>query len=275
MSYNWGIDIDCPISKREEKPRSEGLTMVLDKGLGLLSLRNLIETAGQYIDLIKLSFGSSFLYPEKILRKKIKLAGEHKIDIFPGGTLFEIALAQDKVNEYFFRAQQLGFTAIEISSGTLNFSSPKREQVIKKAKNFEFKVLTEVGKKSRSRELSWAEFSRQVRKDLDWDSDLVIIEGRESGKGISIYDKQGGVNKMKLGAILKENGSAKNQIMWETPLKKQQVYFIKQFGPQINLGNISPDEVLALESLRRGLRGDTFALTLNQQQKENIIQSNK
>ncbi len=269
MEKNWGIDIKSPL-ERKAKPRQKGITMVLDKGMGPAFLDDLLQTAAEYIDFIKLSFGTSFTYPCTLLKQKIKKIKEHNIKVYPGGTLFEIALSQNKINEFFFRAKQLGFDAIEISNGTYEFSENIRKEMIKKASFLGFEVLTEVGKKDSSAKFAVTDIIRQIKLDLFCGSNYVIIEGRESGKNISIYDKNGSVHMDETQKIIKELQEYQGKLIWETPLKKQQVFFIKKLGSHVNLGNISPEEVIALECLRQGLRGDTFAIP-EQGKKENLI----
>ncbi len=267
MCLNRGISINDPLPGRLKKPRSKGLTMVLDKGIGLKNLEDRLKISYKYIDFIKLSFGTSLLYRQEILKKKIKIIKEYNIDVYPGGTLLEIALKQNKINEYLFKSKQLGFTAIEISNGTIDFSQKLRKKIIKKARALGFKVFTEIGKKEKGFSLKTYQIKKQIEKDLSSGSHYIIIEGRESGKNISIYDKKGTANSDIVQEIIKEFKNHKNTIFWETPLKKQQIYFIKELGPDVNLGNISFKEIFALESLRRGLRGDTFKFVLEENQK--------
>ncbi|MFW6238275.1 MAG: phosphosulfolactate synthase [Halanaerobiales bacterium] len=264
----WGMDMKEPLPGREERTATEGLTMVLDKGLGTESLRDMLEIAGDYMDFLKLSFGTSFLYPEDILDKKIELAEEAGIDIYPGGTLFEIAVFRSRMKEYLFRVKKLGFSAIEISSGTMEIGPKVKNDAIRKAKSLGLKVLTEVGKKSRRETLVSDEFIERITRDEQAGADYIIVEGRESGRGISIYDREGSIKLQKFSRIADKLKECRKKIIWEAPLKKQQVFFIRNLGQSVNLGNIAPEEVVALEALRRGLRGDTFRDCLNKQQGE-------
>ncbi len=266
----WQVDLVDPIKGRSKKPRDRGITMVIDKGMGLRTLKDLLEIGARYLDFLKFSFGTSFIYPQNILVEKIKLSREYGIDVYPGGTLFEVAVSQDRLNEYLFRAKQLGFTAIEISDGTYNLSAKLRKEAIFKATSLGFKVLTEVGKKDRSDPLSLAEMKRQIKEDISNGVYKIIIEGRESGKGVSIYNTDGSFNMKMVEGIFSVVQSEEDILIWEAPLKKQQVYFIQEFGPNINLGNIQTGELIALEALRRGLRGDTFAYTLGEKQKKQM-----
>lgn len=260
----WGLSFDFPLTGRNAKPRDVGLTMVLDKGLGLQATEELLDLAGEYIDFIKLSFGSSALYPAEYLRKKVQIISGRGIKIYPGGTFFEVALVQGKLEEYLQKARELGFNVIEISDGTIELSPAIRSRAIKQAKDMGFMVLTEIGKKDKSAPFPLAKMIQQGQMDLESGADKVIVEARESGKGVSIYNLEGEMDKFMVEQLI--TGMGVENIIWEAPLKKQQVEFIKLFGPNVNLGNIAVTEVLALESLRVGLRGDTFKEALKEEQ---------
>ena len=266
MKRNWEINIKDPIKGRKDKPRTNGLTMVLDKGKGINGLKDLLEVSGSYIDFIKFSFGTSFVYSQKLVKQKLDLIKKENIEIYPGGTLFEVAVAQNQINEYLFRAKQLGFTAIEISNGTISYGENFRSEMINKANALGFKVLTEVGKKDKQYSLSLKEMVKQIEKDISNGASQVIIEARESGKDISIYKKDGSVDLKMFKGITNSLTEYGNKLIWEAPLKKQQIFLINKLGPNVNLGNIKSEEVIALECLRRGLRGDTFKNTLNDQE---------
>ncbi|MEC9487990.1 MAG: phosphosulfolactate synthase [Halanaerobium sp.] len=256
----WGLSFAFPLAGRIRKPRQVGLTMVLDKGLGLQATEELLDLAGEYIDYLKLSFGSSALYPHQYLRRKVNLIKEKGISVYPGGTFFEVAIVQGKMEDYLEKALELGFQVIEISDGTIELPATLRSRAIKEAKSRGFEVLTEIGKKDKAAPFPLVKMIQLGEQDLENGADRVIIEARESGKGVSIYNGEGEMDKFMVEQLLSGLGS--ENIIWEAPLKKQQVEFIKIFGPNVNLGNIAVTEVLALESLRVGLRGDTFKETL-------------
>jgi len=256
------INLVDPLAGRVEKPRNSGLTMVIDKGLGLKGISDLLEVNSQYIDFIKFSFGTALIYPEKILKEKIRMIKEHQIDVYAGGTLFEVAITQDRLSDYLFKAREIGFTSIEISNGTIYLSPKLRKKAISKAKTLGFKVLTEVGKKDRHNALSLEDMKKQIEIDITAGADNIIIEGRESGKAISIYDADGNIKMDMLRGILDFVKGSDDILIWETPIKSQQAFFINELGANISLGNIQPGDVMALEALRRGLRGDTFKPTL-------------
>ena len=252
----WLDVLSFPFQGRSQKPRQQGLTMVIDKGLGPGELNDLLMTAGDYIDFIKLGFGTSALYRRNLLEEKIALVRSFGVDIYPGGTFLEIAVLQDKLTEYIRTAKQLGFTAIEVSDGTIKMSPEMRVQAITAAAGLGLKVLTEVGKKISEDKISVDRYIEQIRLDLEHGACQVIVEGRESGKNAGFYDGEGKFIPDEMEALLKAVDG--KRLLWEAPLKNQQQELILNFGPNVNLGNIPPPEILALEALRVGLRGDTL-----------------
>lgn len=259
----WGNILAFPRPGRRYKPRRDGLTMVIDKGLGLTETRDLLELAADYIDSIKLTFGTSAFYPASILQEKTQLCRRYGVDIFPGGTFLEIALIQGALGRFLTRAQELGFNAIEVSDGTITMTPQTRLWVIEQALAAGFKVITEVGKKHPADQLPVEQMVAQVRADLDAGAAHVIVEGRESGVGVGIYGADGHVKQSDLEAILAAVPHPE-QLIWEAPLKLQQQSLILRLGTNVNLGNIPPGDVLALEALRVGLRGDTLREQLRQ-----------
>ncbi|OCL27346.1 phosphosulfolactate synthase [Orenia metallireducens] len=262
FNNGWNLDMEFPLVGREEKPRRNGLTMVLDKGLGLYETEDLLEISSKYIDFLKLSFGTSGLYPKDLLKRKIELVKDYGVDIYPGGTFLEVAIVQNKWEEYLYRAKELGFNAIEVSDGTIDLTSNLRSIIIRKAKELEFKVFAEIGKKDKDEDFKVSQMIKQLKRDVADGAYKVIVEARESGKGVSIYNESGEADEFKLQRLLLDSPHP-TDIIWEAPLKKQQVYFINMLGNNVNLGNIDTRDILALESLRTGLRGDTFRKTLN------------
>jgi phosphosulfolactate synthase len=242
---------------RSEKPRGNGLTMVLDKGLGLYQANDLMEAA-PYIDIIKLGWGTPRLFSEELIRKKIDLYKNNDIAVCNGGTFYEIACIQDKTDAFFDYAHEIGFNLIEISNGVISLSAEQKAEAIKCARDKGFTVISEVGKKEplEDSKLSFQERIAEVRSDLFAGASHVIIEAREAGKSLGIYDDRGGVKEDLAQSLVREIGCDK--IMFEAPEKNQQAYLVLHFGPDVNLGNIRPDDVIPLETLRRGIRGDTF-----------------
>ncbi len=243
---------------REEKPRTQGLTMVLDKGLGLETAESLMDISGEYVDYLKFGWGTSIVHEQDIIKSKVEMYKSHDIVPYTGGTLFELAYMKDKLDEFFAEAHNLGFPAIEISDGSTSIAHERKLECIEKAKDDGFIVLSEVGKKDPNldRELTLDERIKQMDDELNAGSSLIIVEAREGGKNIGIFDKSGNAKEDEIDYILANVDNEK--ILWEAPNKDQQVFFILKLGNAVNLGNVSTDDITSLETLRRGLRGDTL-----------------
>lgn len=257
----WQDIIDFPLPGRLAKPRNSGLTMVMDKGLGLQETAELLDIAAGYIDFIKLGFGTSALYPAKVLREKIKLVKSYGVEIYPGGTFLEVAVLQGKLDVYLEKSRELGYSFLEVSDGTIEMNPEERLEIINKAKQAGFEVITEVGKKDSRDALAAEVLQNQIRQDLNLGVYKVIVEGRESGKSVVIYDQEGKIKEQELEGMVQELADL-GAIIWEAPLKNQQQELIIRFGPNVNIGNVAPGEILALEALRVGLRGDTLRAAL-------------
>lgn len=240
------------------KPRQQGLTMILDRCQGLNDTQDLLSLTGDYIDYIKLSFGTSVFVDETLLRRKIELVRAYDIDIYPGGTLMEVALFQGVYPQFVRRARALGFTALEISDGTIPVPRPVRNDCIKQALDAGLKVISEVGKKDRTLTIPPAELAEQIASDLALGAEKVIVEAREAGRGIGIYDEEGRLRGDEMAAIITYLGDDQDEVMWEAPLPSQQSDLILRSGPNVNLGNVKPNDVLGLEAMRCGLRFETF-----------------
>lgn len=245
------------LKEREEKPRQKGITMVLDKGLGLETAESLMNISGDYVDYLKFGWGTSIVHEQDIIKDKVAMYKSHNITPYTGGTLFELAYMNDKLEEFFQEAHDLGFEAIEVSDGSTTISHDKKLECIESAKKDGFEVLSEVGKKDPGldKELSLDERIEYMQNELEAGSSLIIVEAREGGKNIGIYDKAGNAKEDEIDYIL-DNFDG-NKILWEAPNKDQQVFFILKLGNNVNLGNVSTDDITSLETLRRGLRGDT------------------
>lgn len=243
---------------REEKPRKCGITMVLDKGLGLETAESLMNISGEYVDYLKFGWGTSIVHEQDIIRAKVEMYKAHEITPYTGGTLFELAYKNDKLGEFFAEAHELGFPAIEVSDGSLNIPHEDKLECIRKATDDGFEVLSEVGKKDPNldKELSLDERIEMMNDELDAGSSMIIVEAREGGKNIGIFDKSGNAKEDEIDYILDNFDGSK--ILWEAPNKDQQVFFILKIGNTVNLGNVSSDDITSLETLRRGLRGDTL-----------------
>lgn len=252
-SFNFLINDD-----RKEKPRSSGLTMVLDKGLGLEVAESLMKISGDYVDYLKLGWGTSIVHEQNIISSKVKMYQSYDVQIYTGGTLFELAYMNDKFEEFLQESHDLGFKAIEISDGSISISHEKKLECIEIAKADGFEVLSEVGKKDplKDKTLTLDERIELMKSEKDAGSSKIIVEAREGGKNIGIFDELGKPKEDDVDYII--NNFDNNQIIWEAPNKDQQVFFILKCGSNVNLGNISTEDITSLETLRRGLRGDTL-----------------
>src|SRR5437867_1112242 len=232
------------------EPRVGGLTHVIDKGLGPRGWEDVLETSGPYIDIVKLGWGTAEVTPN--LRKKLDVLKDKRVVI--GGTFFEVVYATGKLDEYKTWLRELGLTHVEISDGTVDIP---REEKLELVADFarDFTVLSEVGSKDSSVEYTAAEWTQWLQEDLDAGAWKVITEAREGGTA-GIFDSSGGMRTELIGEIAMAVGPA--SVVFEAPSKAAQAWFIKQFGPSVNLGNIPPDEVIPLATLRLGLRGDTL-----------------
>lgn len=258
----WNSELRDPSGRRSAKPRHHGLTMVIDKGLGVTAFQDMLQASGAYIDMIKLGFGTSALYPEEVLQHKIRLCREHKITIMPGGTFLEAAVVRDMIEDFFAFVCQVGFDGIEVSDGTIQMDVKLREELIIRGKACGLKVFTEYGKKFWGSRVEIDDLIRTIHEDLRHGSELITIEGRESGKGVGIYDEQGKCDNDTIAEIVSHLPNP-HVLLCEAPLKSQQAELINRLGPDANLGNIPPSDILSLEALRRGLRSDTLSLLLS------------
>ncbi|MGY6560504.1 MAG: phosphosulfolactate synthase [Luteibaculaceae bacterium] len=252
------------IPARPVKPRNFGLTMMMDKGLSLRQAENFIEVNADYCDIIKLGFGTSLL--TKNLKEKIKLYQSAGLGVYLGGTLFEAFLVRGLFDEYKSFISDLGLHHVEISDGSIFIDHEEKCKLIADLAK-DFTVLSEVGSKEAGILISPGKWIRMMKAELQAGSWKVIAEARESGN-VGIYRPNGTAHTALINKILKE---VKNEnILWEAPNKNQQVWFINELGPNVNLGNISWTDVIPLETLRLGLRGDTFFNFLPEDIKERL-----
>jgi phosphosulfolactate synthase len=242
------------LPERTPKPRISGFTHVLDKGLSLVEMQSLIETAGAHIDFIKLGWGTA--YVSNGVKAKVALCQQAGIHLCLGGTLFEIAVHQGRVDEYAHWLHRLGIKHVEISNGAIDMGSPRKRELIRMLAK-EFRVISEVGSKDPSRAVRASEWVAEMTGDLEAGASMLIAEARESGV-VGLYREDGSVREDLVEAI--HDALPVSRIVFEAPRKEQQAWFIRQLGANVNLGNIAPGEVLALETLRLGLRADTLDL---------------
>jgi phosphosulfolactate synthase len=247
------MSINLPhLPERFSKPRESGLTMVMDKGLSTTEVKSFIEMNASLTDLVKLGFGTSVVSHN--IEQKIKLYQEAKIKTYLGGTLFEAFVIRGMFEDYVQLLDKLGLNTVEVSDGSMYIPHHEKIRYISRlAKHFT--VLSEVGSKQKGVEIPNEVWVEMMRSELSAGAWKVIGEARESGT-TGIYHTDGSANEALIGLI---NSKLKaSDILWEAPNGKQQVWFIKQNGPNVNLGNIAPNDVIPLECLRIGLRGDTF-----------------
>jgi phosphosulfolactate synthase len=254
----WAAALTDPTGHRQAKPRTSGKTMVIDKGLGMHAFEDLLQTASDHIDMIKVGFGTSPLYPASLLRRKISLAKANGILVYPGGTFLEVAISQQELDAFFDTVLALGFNGLEVSDGTIDVDRGLRGELIRRGVEEGLTVFTEYGKKCWGSTIELEELIETVSFDLQMGAELVTIEGRESGAGVGIYDENGKCKDGELELVMKAIPSS-DMLLWEAPQKQQQVHLLQLLGPKVNLGNIPASDIVALEALRRGLRSDTFA----------------
>jgi phosphosulfolactate synthase len=230
--------------------RDGGLTHVLDKGLGPRAWEDVLDTSGDYIDVVKLGWGTAYVTPN--LKRKLEVLRDKRVVI--GGTFFEVVWAKGKVGEYKRWLGELGLTHVEISDGAVEIPREQKLELIAELAR-DFTVLSEVGSKDSAVEFSSDEWTTWMREELDAGAWKVITEARESGSS-GIFTKAGEVRT----DLVEEIGGAVDldDVIFEAPTKAAQAWFVKEFGPAVNLGNIPPEEVIPLETLRRGLRADTL-----------------
>jgi phosphosulfolactate synthase len=240
------------LPERPEKPRDIGVTMVMDKGIGFRQAEDLVMSAGHLIDYIKLGFGTS-LFTHGV-KEKVSLYKKHGIDVFVGGTLFEAFVYRNQIDNYRVWIEKIGCNAVEISDGSMDMVHEMKCNLIRQFST-DYIVLSEVGNKEADKLISPSRWVEMTENELEAGSRLVIAEARESGT-VGIYNRGGEADTDLIDQLLAK--VSPDKIMWEAPQKTQQVWFIKKLGHNVNLGNISPTEIIPLETLRTGLRGDTF-----------------
>lgn len=248
------------IPDRMLKPRSSGLTMVMDKGLSVNEVRNFLSVCHPHVDIVKLGFGTSFVTPN--LKEKIEVYTSFGIPVYFGGTLFEAFLIRNQFEDYINVCKEYGVTYMEVSDGSITIPHSEKCGYIEKLTQYGT-VLSEVGSKDAEHIIPPYKWIELMRAELNAGANYVIAEAREAGN-VGIYRGSGEVREGLVQEILTQIPAEK--IIWEAPQKAQQLYFIELIGCNVNLGNIAPTEVLPLETMRLGLRGDTFHLFLNKEE---------
>jgi phosphosulfolactate synthase len=244
---------------RLAKPRQAGITMVMDKGLSIQETKNFLSIAAPHVDIVKLGFGTSFVTPN--LREKIEVYKSAGLPIYFGGTLFEAFLIRGQFQDYIKVMQDYGIDYVEVSDGSVTIPHAEKCGYIEKLTKYAT-VLSEVGSKDATHIIPPYKWIELMRAELSAGAAYVIAEARESGN-VGIYRGSGEVREGLVQEILTQIPGEK--ILWEAPQKAQQLYFLELLGCNVNLGNIAPSEVIALEAMRIGLRGDTFHLYLDKE----------
>ena len=247
------------IPERNPKPRAHGITMIMDKGLSITEVHNFLSVAHPHVDIVKLGFGTSFVTPN--LKDKIAVYASYDIPIYFGGTLFEAFLIRNQFNDYINVCKEFGVSFMEVSDGSIDIPHAEKCGYIEKLTKHGT-VLSEVGIKDAAHIIPPYKWIELMRAELNAGSTYVIAEAREAGN-VGIYRGSGEVREGLVQEILTQIPEEK--IIWEAPQKAQQLYFIELIGANVNLGNIAPTEILPLETMRIGLRGDTFHLFLNKE----------
>jgi phosphosulfolactate synthase len=239
------------LPQRTTKPRQNGITHVLDSGLSVAGVDGMVEVAGEYVDLVKLGWGTAVVTGN--LEAKLARYKAAGIPAMFGGTLTELAIAQDRLDALVAWSHELGLKYIELSDGTINIDHDRKLELISTLAE-EFTVLSEVGSKDDTRIMAPYRWVEQIESELEAGAWKVIAEARESGR-TGIFRHDGEVRMGLIDEIL--HAVPAERVLFEAPLKDQQVWFVRRVGPDVNLGNISPEEALSLETIRVGLRADT------------------
>jgi phosphosulfolactate synthase len=245
------------IPDRTVKPRNSGITMVMDKGLSLRQAEDFIEVCGMYTDLIKLGWATSFVTPN--LDEKLKIYREAGIPAYFGGTLFEAFIVRGQFDEYCRVLDKYKMEYAEVSDGSIEIEHDEKCEYIRKLKQ-QVTVISEVGSKDVQKIFAPYKWIKLMNAEIEAGAWKVIAEARESGN-VGIYRDSGEVRQGLIDEILTQ--IPEETIIWEAPQKAQQVWFIKLIGANVSLGNIAPTEVIPLETLRLGIRSDTFDHFLN------------
>ncbi|RNC83936.1 MAG: phosphosulfolactate synthase [Balneola sp.] len=264
------------LPQRSQKPRQEGITLVLDKGYSVRQAEDFCETSAEYTDVVKLGWGTSYVTPN--LENKLKVYASAGIPVYFGGTLFEAYLVRDQLKAYRKLLEKYEIKHLEVSNGTVWISDDKKQAIIKELSK-DYEVYSEVGSKNPNEIIPPYKWVNIIRQELEAGASKVICEARESGT-VGVFRPNGEVRSGLIEEITDQ--VPVENLIFEAPQKEQQVWFIKKYGSNVNLGNIQPEEVIPLETLRLGLRSDTlmdfYSLDenneLDQVMKENKI-SNK
>lgn len=233
------------------------VTMVIDKGTPLGYFLELLEVAAPHVTFWKLAFGSAALYAPEQVRRRVERAREAGVEVYAGGTLVEIAREMGDLKTTLEELQRLGFRWVELSDGTFPLSGRRRDELIRRAVDRGFSVVTEVGSKDPGRPLVPEEAAARVEADLEQGACYVLVEARDSGRGVGLYDEQGRLRRKAWEALFRRLRRP-DRVIWEAPHPEQQRELLLLLGPAVNLGNVQVGDVLTLAAMRWGLRSDTL-----------------
>jgi phosphosulfolactate synthase len=256
-------ELDLP--SRAVKPRSDGLTHVLDRGLSLSAIDALAEVAGAYVDIVKLGWGTSVVTGN--LEAKLARYRSHDLPVVLGGTLTEVAIGQGRLDALLRWIDRLGLVYVEVSDGTIDLPHEEKLALIERLAR-DFRVLSEVGSKDDTKIMAPYRWVALISSELEAGAWKVITEARESGT-VGIYRHDGEVRQGLIDEVVR--AVASEQLLFEAPRKDQQVWFVTRFGANVNLGNVAPEDVLSLETIRLGLRADTALRELGIGRQEGVL----
>jgi phosphosulfolactate synthase len=250
------------VPERTVQPRNEGLTMVMDKGLSIRETEDMLSISSNYIDIVKLGWATSFVTPN--VHEKLAIYKSANIPVYFGGTLFEAFVVRGQFEDYMRVLDKFGLEHAEVSDGSITLPHDEKCYYIKELAK-RGKVLSEVGSKDAEKIFAPYKWIEMMKAELEAGAWKVIGEAREGGN-IGLYRSSGEVRQGLVDEII--HAISAENIIWEAPQKSQQVYFVKLVGTNVNLGNIAPNEIIPLETIRLGLRGDTFATFLTDEVKQ-------
>jgi phosphosulfolactate synthase len=240
------------IPDRSAKPRETGITLALDKGYSIRQAEDFCQSSAAFTDIVKFGWGTALVTPR--LEEKVKVYQDHGIPVYFGGTLFEAYLMRNELDVYVAMLKDLGIKHIEVSDGTIHIEQERKLDIIRQLKE-DFIVLSEVGSKNPNEIIAPYKWVKLIKSELDAGAWKVITEAREGGN-VGVFRPNGEVRSGLIDEIT--DLISQDLLIFEAPIKEQQVWFMKKFGPNVNLGNISPSEVIPVETLRLGLRSDTL-----------------
>lgn len=246
-----------PLPEREPKPREQELTLVLDNGMGFLQLQDLVEDAASYMDVIEFGYGVARLFSTTSLAHRIEFLHNNNLRVSTGGTLLELSVIHGRVDDFFIESKEQGFDFVKVSAKNIDVTLNEKIQLIQKAKECELEVISNIGeeRETQGRKYTIEEQIEYANASLQEGAWKVTVDSRYSGQ-VGVYDSCGIVQENYVRKLIDEVGLS--NLIFEAPLRSQRIWFFEQYGNQVNLGAISPRDVIPLETLRIGLRPETM-----------------